>query len=303
MDHSPEEASMLPRPLLSCLALTAASVVALSGVRLPATHAETTTGRARIVHMAPHDPGVDVLIDGARSVPDLTFRSASSYLTLPVGAHALQLVPAGGTTPTLLSQPLDIRAGQDQTVVALGVPPTIQDLVLTDDNQPPAPGMAKVRFVHAGADVPAVDVAVSGGPLLFQNVGFEGVAGPLEVPAGSYSLQVRAAGTSNVLMLLPNVTLQAGQNLTLFGAGLRSDNTFTVVALPYTSDANQPTSASASASASNEATTPIVAVTGVIAAGSGGGSNAVSAAIRWLLLLSALALCSAALAWGAARHL
>jgi hypothetical protein len=159
--------------------------------------------------------------------------------------------------------------------------------------------MAKVRFVHAGADVPAVDIAVAGGPMVFSNVGFEDTAGPIQVPAGTYSLEVRAAGTNTVLLLLPSVALTDGQIVTLFGAGLRSDRTFTVVELPYPAASGQPTATNAPFTVNP--TTPVVTVAAPTATGSGGLLRRDASETRWLLLTGLLLLGVAGYGWRLSR--
>ena len=78
---------------------------------------------------------------------------------------------------------------------------------------------AKVRFVHASPDAPAVDIAVKNGPVLFTNVAFKGVGEYLPVGAGTYDLEVRLAGTSTVVLPLNGIALQAGKIYTVFARG------------------------------------------------------------------------------------
>jgi hypothetical protein len=145
-----------------------------------------------------------------------------------------------------------------------------------------------------------VDIAVADGPLLFRNVGFKGIAGPMPVPAGSYTLQVRAAGTNTVLLLLPSVSLSDGQIVTLFGAGLRSDRTLTVVELPYTAAPGQP--AAASAPVAVKPTTPVVTVATAASSGSGGLLRRGGSRVRWLLVLGVLVLGAAGCGWRISRR-
>jgi hypothetical protein len=93
-------------------------------------------------------------------------------------------------------------------------------LVLVDNNSAPAAGKAHVRFVHASPDAPAVDIAVTGGPVLFANVPFKGVGDYLPVDAGTYDLEARLAGTDTVALSVPGVTLEAGTVYTIFAMGL-----------------------------------------------------------------------------------
>jgi hypothetical protein len=94
--------------------------------------------------------------------------------------------------------------------------------VLLDNNSAPAAGKAHVRFVHASPDAPAVDIAVTGGPVLFANVPFKGVGAYLPVDAGTYNLEARVAGTDTVALSVPGVQLNEGTVYTIFAMGLVS---------------------------------------------------------------------------------
>ena len=77
--------------------------------------------------------------------------------------------------------------------------------------------------MHTGPDAPAVDIAVTGGPVLFSNVSFRQATGYPQVAPGTYDLEVRAAGTTTVALAVPGVTLRSGTNYTVFAAGLLSN--------------------------------------------------------------------------------
>jgi LPXTG-motif cell wall-anchored protein len=96
----------------------------------------------------------------------------------------------------------------------------IEPLVLIDNNSAPAAGKAHVRFVHASPDAPAVDIAVTGGPVLFANVPFKGTGDYLPVDAGTYDLEARLAGTETVALSVPGVMLEDGKVYTIFAMGL-----------------------------------------------------------------------------------
>ncbi len=234
--HLPESVCTLSRRRWLALGVAVSVLLCMLGASMGSRSArgQSTTAQLRIVHMASNLQAVDVLLDGQRFVPALPYRAATGYVAVPPGAHSLQVSPSGESA-ALLSVSLNLNDGQDQTVVLLGRTPDLSTLVLNDNNQAPPAGKASVRFVHAGADVPAVDIAVAGsaGPPLFSGVGFRGVAGPVDVDAGTYSLELRAAGTRTVLLTLPSVTLDAGTIVSIFGAGLRSDNSVSAVEVPY----------------------------------------------------------------------
>jgi hypothetical protein len=225
---------------LGLAAVAAATLATLAGAGPAATrHADAAaddavaTGRVRVVHLSPDAPPVDIVVNGAPAVSGLAFKEASDYAGLPAGIYDVAVTPAGANETIVLGAHLPINAGTDATVVALGTLDALDLLVLADDNTAPAFGNAKVRFVHASPDAPAVDIAVKGGPVLFANVPFKGVGDYAEVPAGAYDLEVRVAGTDTVALELPGVTLEDGQIVTVFAAGLLADGTLGALPIAY----------------------------------------------------------------------
>jgi hypothetical protein len=230
--------------LLTRFAVLAAAVAAIGVFGVPAANAKEDCGdltvaagggdgRVRVVHMSPDAPAVDVLVNGRPAITNLAFKEASAYASLPGGTYDVAVTPAGQNNTVVLAAPLPVTAGQDVTVVAVGRLAEIGVLALIDDNTAPAAGNAKVRFVHASPDAPAVDIAVAGGPVLFPNVAFKESAGYAQVPAGTYDLEVRVAGTDTVALSLPGVTLTDGLIATVFAAGLLADGSLTAVPVAY----------------------------------------------------------------------
>ena len=120
--------------------------------------------------------------------------------------------------PTLLEANMPFPAGVDVTLAAIGMAPALEALVMVDNNSAPAAGMARVRFVHASPDAPAVDIALKNGPVLLPNIAYKGHAEG-EVPAGTYDLEVRVAGTAAVALALPGTKIDAGKIYTVFAEG------------------------------------------------------------------------------------
>lgn len=200
------------------LVLAAVAVVGLAPFASGAFAQED--GRVRVVHASPDAPAVDVLVDGSAAFEGVAFGEITDYAALAAGTYGVQVVPAGETEPVVIDADLPVAGGADTTVVAVGTLDEIEPLVLEDDNSAPAAGMAHVRFVHASPDAPAVDIAVAGGPVLFEDVAFKGVGDYLPVEAGTYDLEVRVAGTETVALTVDGVALEAGTVYSLFAVGL-----------------------------------------------------------------------------------
>lgn len=211
----------MKRSLLVMAALLAVAL-SLTGVVQAAGAMQQMQTRLRAVHAAPDTPAVDVSVDGAVAFPGLSFPSVSSYIDSTPGAHRVRVAPAGEPQAApLLETTADLAANTDHTLVVVGRADSLEPLLLQDDNSAPPPGQARLRLVHASPDAPPVDVAVAGGPVLFSNVAFKEVGNYVTRAAGTVDLEVREAGTNNVLLPLPGLPLNNCSVYTLFLMGLR----------------------------------------------------------------------------------
>ena len=175
--------------------------------------------RVRAVHASPDAPAVDVWVDGAAAFQNAPFKGVTPYAELAQGMHNFKIVPAGATEPVVIEADLDLQNNTDYTIVAVNTLSSIEPLVLVDNNALPAAGKAHVRFVHASPDAPAVDIAVTGGPVLFGGIPFKGVGDYLPVDAGTYNLEARVSGTDTVALSLPGITLEEGKVYTVYAMG------------------------------------------------------------------------------------
>jgi hypothetical protein len=196
------------------------AVLVLSLALATSALAQDSMARVRVVHASPDAPAVDVWVNGAVAFSNAPFKGITSYAELAAGSYQVQVSPTGATEPIVIDATLDLAAGTDYTVVAVGQLDNIEPLVLIDNNAAPAAGKAHVRFVHASPDAPAVDIAVTGGPVLFSNVPFKGTGDYLPVDAGTYDLEARLAGTETVALSVPGVALEEGKVYTIFAMGL-----------------------------------------------------------------------------------
>jgi hypothetical protein len=178
--------------------------------------------RIRVLHTSPNAPAVDIFVDDMPAITGLSFGQLSDYAELPSGAHNVKVFPAGiGLTgEPVIDTALDVEAGIDYTVAAIGTLENIDAKVLKDSTSVPGPGMAKVRVFHASPDAPPVDVAVPGGPVLFEGITFKEATSFEEVDAGVVDLEVRPSGSLEPVMGIPGVSLDAGNAYTFVALGM-----------------------------------------------------------------------------------
>jgi len=87
------------------------------------------------------------------------------------------------------------------SVYAVGTAQKVETVVLTDNLSLPSAGKAKIRIMNYSPDAGPIDVVVvkAGGAVLATNLGFKGVKDFFEIDPGIFSLEIREAGTTNVL--------------------------------------------------------------------------------------------------------
>ena len=199
-----------------------AAAIGVLAVFSAASAQTANEARIRVLHASPDAPAVDIFLDGQKAITNLAFDAITDYVKVPAGAHNVKVFPApsdGSGTPAIEAD-VTLSAGTDYTVAAVGKLANIEPLVLVDNNSAPSSGQAKLRFVHTSPDAPAVDIFAEGAGVVVPNAVFKDASGYLDLAAGTYNLQVRAAGTETVALNLPGITLEKGNVYTAFAVGL-----------------------------------------------------------------------------------
>ncbi len=172
-----------------------------------------------VVHASPNAPGVDLLVNNAKvNSAALTFPMNTGYLQVDAKTNNIK-VNVTGTATSVITADLPFEKDKNYSIFAVDSVSKISPLVLTDDLTAPAAGKAHVRFVHLSPDAPVVDIAVTGGAVVFPNQAFKSSSAFTPLAAATYNLEVRVAGTTTVALLLPNIALQAGKIYTVFAKG------------------------------------------------------------------------------------
>jgi hypothetical protein len=199
-----------------------------------------------VIHASPDAPAVDVYLDGTKALSGLAFGAASGWVAVPAGEHQVQVTAADAAVDTaVIDANVTLEAGAAYEVAATGLLANITPQIYQANLSAIADDSARIRVVHASPDAPAVDVAVKGGDVLVPNLAFPNASDYLEVPAASYDLEVRPAGTTDVALDLPGVQLEAGMVYSVYAIGTLADGTLTV--LPITATTTGPVMATPTA--------------------------------------------------------
>jgi hypothetical protein len=199
--------------------LAATALLAISA--LPALAADNA--QLRVLHASPDAPAVDIWINDAvvDGLTDVPFGTLSGYLEVPAGDYNVKIFVAGTDTDPVIDANVSLSAGKAYTAAAIGEVAAITAAVF-EDGAMPASGKAMARVIHLSPDAPAVDVAPDGADpadAVVKGLEFPDATDYLSLDAGSYDLEVRLAGTTDVALQLDPVDLEAGMAYSIFAIG------------------------------------------------------------------------------------
>ena len=224
----------MSRSLTRASALVLAAITALA-LAVPA-FAQGADGQAqvRVAHLSSDAPNVDVYANGepVAALTNVPYGTVSGYLPLPAGTQQVTVYATGDTSAPVIDTPVELAAGGTYTVAAVGL---VSDASLTaqvyeDDVSAPAAGNGKVRIVHASPDAGPVDVATAdGGTYLVSGLSYPSASAYAEVPAGTYDVNVLAAGTDTVAISAPGTSVADGGVYTAFATGTASAGNLGVI--------------------------------------------------------------------------
>jgi hypothetical protein len=205
-------------------ALTLAALVALGLVVLPAT-AAGAQGEAlvRVAHFAPGLLKGDVYVvyvNGRLQLKGVPFKTVSDYLKVKPGRFKVEVRKSGqpASSAPVIAATVNLKGGRAYTVAVFGQLTSVKAMLLDDDVSRPASGRSKVRLIQALPGDQAIDLA-SGGDVLFPAAKFPSASDYREVQAGRVEVEVRKAGSTDVLAPARKVNLPKGAVSTLVLVG------------------------------------------------------------------------------------
>ncbi len=214
--------------LTSVIAALALSACGGGGNASPSPQAQL-----RVLHASPDAPNVDVYVDGFKELANVPYPTLSQYLSLPAGQHRIQ-VNAAGTNTTVIDVSPTLAPNNDYTAIAAGFLANIEALLANDENSPAATGQARLRVIHASPDAGPVDILVNG-QVVLSNVAFGSISSYLTLPAGTYKVQVNAAGTASTA-ISANVTVESQGNYSAVAIGSLKTTSTNPLALKLLTD-------------------------------------------------------------------
>lgn len=210
---------MRTRSLLLAGALAAGSMLAPT-----AALAQDGTGTVTVLHGVP-GLTVDVYVNGDLTLEDFEPGTVTDPLSLPAGDYDIAVRPADAAADSepAIAGSTTLPADADASIIAHldeAGDPTLG--VFVNDTSATAAGEARLGVRHTAA-APAVDVAADG------DVVAPDLTNPneavLDVPAGTYSAEVRLAGTEDAVLGPADLTLSEGTATYVYAIGSAEEGT------------------------------------------------------------------------------
>jgi hypothetical protein len=216
---------------LLLLALAAAPALAR-----PAS-AQDGEGTAQIgfVHGTQDAPPVDVYVDGALEIEGLAYGQASAAIEVGAGARTIAVTAAGsGLEAAFAETELTLDRGAAYLAANVGLLADIELRSWRIDLSPVEADGSRLRVIHASPDAPAVDVAVAGGDVLIAGATFDVAPPAVEVPPGTYDVEMRPAGSDEVAFAIGDLTVPQTTACTVIALGLLGDDGALEIATIFT---------------------------------------------------------------------
>jgi len=206
--------------------VTAFAALGLSAAGLFPTAAAAEDGAVlSVMHGVPDTP-VDVWVDDELTVDDFQPGDMAGPLDLPAGTYSVAITAPDAedtSDPVIGPVDLELEAGGNYTAVAhLDADGGPTATLFTNDTSSTAAGDGRLTVRHVAA-APAVDVLAGGEPVI------SGLENPdeqsLDLPAGTVSAAVAAAGTTEPVLGPTDVEVAEGVNTIAYAWGSLDDDT------------------------------------------------------------------------------
>ncbi|MDQ3694191.1 MAG: DUF4397 domain-containing protein [Chloroflexota bacterium] len=201
--------SWCSRHLIAALPLAAVLAAVNFFATLAQSNAEVDGTTVQVVHGAPAVGGIDLYVDDTLVFVGLTFTAVTDPITLGSGDRIVTIVPSGGEGADVLSRAdVVLEPGDTVDFAILGPAEDLRIGAYPVDLSPLPPSLTRLDVVGGAADTGPLDIAVTGGDVLFPTLQYAGSTEPADVTTGTYDLEARYAGSEAIALALAGTDLQ-----------------------------------------------------------------------------------------------
>lgn len=171
---------------------------------------------------------VDVFINKELVVDWLPFRRVSNYFSLLPGTYTIDILSSTNRKNKLLSTNIIIKNDQLYTLALVRKAEETELYIV--QNFPNVPfGEAKMRFLHLAPELPALDFAVKDRDVVFENVDFQQVTDYLGLTPMTVDLELRTAGSKQVILPMPKLKFKPNEACTIVLVGSKKEFSIIII--------------------------------------------------------------------------
>ena len=174
-----------------------------------------------VVNASPGSQPLDFYLDQNKAnAQTISYGSGLDYLRAYTGKRTMAFRLAG-TQQVVKSDTATLQADKFYTLYLTNVSTAPEFLLLRDSITRPINNMAAIRLVNVSASAPAVDLVIKNGAVLATNKGYKAYSPFVAIQGGNtHTLEIRQAGTTNVLATVNDVQLRSNSVYTVWLQGV-----------------------------------------------------------------------------------
>lgn len=180
---------------ICCFAVLAIAVAGISSCK----STSTATTSVQVINVSPDAGTINFYLSGnLKTTTPVAYGNSFGYF-LTIAGNQTSEVKASASGTTLASLPVNLASNANYTVFVSGQTKTnnVSAFYTQDGLYTPSPGKAKVRFIHAVAAAPQVNLLLNA-DVIFPARAYQSISGYTEISAGTYSIQATSSDQTAV---------------------------------------------------------------------------------------------------------
>lgn len=203
-----------------------------SYMRLLNASPDISTGSRQSMRPVTGTSAVDVYANGSLIAQGLSYKGFTEYMQVVPGIYNIRVFPAGTTGASLLDTQVEIPVQSIVTTAIIGISPNISAKAFFEPVLQIPAGKLYLRFANLAPDSPDMDLVISNGTALFENVSYGAAASYISISPGLYTFYIQQSGTNRSLLYVPNIQLMPGRFYTVYAVGQAAGPTPLQVLIP-----------------------------------------------------------------------
>jgi hypothetical protein len=180
--------------------------------------ANNLLARVKAVNGAFQTGNVNLSLNGTAVVSDLAYKTASTYRIIPAGTGTVTFEASAAPGAVIASLSNNFLGATDQSVFVTGFAGSTTAVALRDNNLPPGPSSAAIRYVNASPDAGTLDVYAND-VLQASSIATNTASNYVQILSGTYTLTFKNRATGQTVLALPSIGFNVAQTYSVYVVG------------------------------------------------------------------------------------